>query len=152
MNKINILIATFLYFLGGPTLAVPVFPTVLEGATESVDVRLAQASEIELDKGQKWPVDRVMMVQFRQLEKELNTFRESGPQSYQRLGQSLETKLAKLVSSCTMQGQAHDELHKWLVPFMDDVDAFQEESDAAALPKRLLDLRGSFDVFNAHFR
>ena len=77
---------------------------------------------IELDGDQKWKVDKVMLQHIRNIEEEINEFSEVGDQSYNNLAVSLDEHIQLLTSNCTMSGQAHDELHKWLLPFIDLVD------------------------------
>lgn len=44
------------------------------------------------------------------------------PDSWKRTGTSLKEDIAELIAGCTMQGPAHDELHKFLVSYMPAVD------------------------------
>jgi hypothetical protein len=151
VNKSKLITAIALYLLGGPAGALPGH-TLQDSVQEPASFRLALESELELNDGQKWHVDKAMMLHFRRMEKELKGFRGEESEAYQQLSKSLKATLANLVSECTMKGPAHDELHKWLVPFMKNVDAFYQERDQAALKDRFLELRSSFDVFNAHFQ
>lgn len=107
---------------------------------------------LELDGGQRWVVDGAMMAQLRSMESDLVTFQGIRPDDYRKLAGRLEKQLARLVAGCTMTGKAHDELHKWLIPYMAEVKAFVKDDDIATLKARQKSLRSSFEVFNTYFR
>ncbi len=146
-------VAITLYLLSGPTWALGGPPSHHEAIVQRPAYsRLALESELRLNKGQKWQVDDAMMLRLRQMEEEVESYRGTGVQDAQKLGKRLRATLNKLVSDCTMHGPAHDELHKWLVPFMENVDALNRESNQAAARKSVLKLKNSFQVFNLYFQ
>lgn len=79
---------------------------------------------IELIKGEKWSVVDHMLAHIRNMEKDVSTFSKSNSKEYEALASRLGNHIELLTSNCTMTGQAHDELHKWLLPFIDLVDEF----------------------------
>lgn len=112
----------------------------------------ATSTSLQLDAGQRWVVDVPMMVHLRAMENDLSSFRGSSLQDYRGLGGRLEEQLHLLVSGCTMEGAAHDQLHKWLVPYMGEVHAFVKADDLKILKTRRQALAKSFELFNAYFR
>lgn len=80
---------------------------------------------INLNSGEKWVVDSEMMVYIRAMEKGIQAY--SMDKETERLSDSLQSNIGSLISSCTMTGQAHDELHKWLLPFMATADSLKEK-------------------------
>lgn len=50
-----------------------------------------------------------------------------------------------------MTGPAHDQLHNWLVPYMETVKALADEKDAANRDKMAAKLLKSYTVFNTYF-
>lgn len=134
-------------------LRVALFLTILIGSSTV----LAWASpmtlaQLELDEGRKWVVDKALMGYLRTMESEIGNFQGQDADGYHRLGQRLKTQVNLLTSHCTMGGKAHDELHKWLVPYMQDLHSFSSENDIDALKVKYQGLRSSFDVFNSYFR
>ena len=47
-----------------------------------------------------------------------------------------------------MKGQAHDELHKWLLPYIDLVEAFSTDKSA----DNFTAIQNSFSTFNTYFQ
>jgi hypothetical protein len=47
-----------------------------------------------------------------------------------------------------MKGKAHDELHKWLVPYIELVDAFSKDKSA----NQYTEMKHSFLTFNQYFQ
>ena len=52
-----------------------------------------------------------------------------------------------LTSNCTMKGQAHDELHKWLLPYLDLVTDFSKDKSA----EQFAEIQNAFTTFNQYF-
>ncbi|MBE2247276.1 MAG: hypothetical protein IAE67_08460 [Candidatus Competibacteraceae bacterium] len=107
--------------------------------------------EIVLLDGKKWVVDAPMMVHIRNMEKELQAFSGHRDNEYNALATSLKQHLDLLTSNCTMEGQAHDELHKWLLPYIDLVDAFAHASSVEEKGEHVKELKASFERFNTYF-
>lgn len=109
---------------------------------------------IELNNGTKWKVAEGMIAFIRIMETDVKLFSEtkhSGMKDYTQLGVSLQKNIDSLTSNCTMTGKAHDELHKWLLPYIEMVDALNKsknESDAAA---KFASIEAAFVEFNTYF-
>ena len=106
---------------------------------------------IELNNGGKWKVKDEMMLPIRNMEKDMNDFSLSKTKDYKSLSEKLQTNIGVLVSSCTMSGKAHDELHKWLVPYIDMVKDLSEEKSEAEAAKKFENIQTSFITFNKYF-
>ena len=59
--------------------------------------------------------------------------------------------LEELTSSCTITGQAHDELHKWLVPFLDLSAEFSETTNVKDAEIAYKKIEESFKEFVVYF-
>lgn len=103
---------------------------------------------IVLNNGEKWKVDDNMMTHIRNMEKDVMAFADNSEKKYTDLASKLKTNLDLLTSNCTMKGQAHDELHKWLVPYMELVDNLEKESSEAQFKA----VQESFVTFNQYFQ
>ena len=102
---------------------------------------------IQLDGDKKWKVDDNMMAHIRNMEKDIASFDNSKPENYQVLADNLKDNLDLLTSNCTMKGQAHDELHNWLLPYLDLVDDFSKDKSA----EQFTEIQNSFTTFNKYF-
>lgn len=104
---------------------------------------------IELINNEKWLVVEEMMTHIKNMNKEVYDF---NPQdSYSDLASSLKDHIALLTSNCTMTGQGHDELHKWLLPYIDLVDDLSNASSEADKEYCYLEIKKSFEEFNKYF-
>lgn len=112
-----------------------------------------EAEEIVLNNGEKWKVDEKMMLHIRTIEKEVASFSALNNKDYKAEAGKIQKHLDLLTANCTMTGQAHDELHKWLVPFLDMVSDLTEgtytEEEAA---KKFTAIEASFKTFNQYFQ
>lgn len=102
---------------------------------------------IQLNEGKKWKVDENMMAHIRTMEKDVASFDNSKPENYPILADNLKKNLDLLTSNCTMKGQAHDELHKWLLPFLDLADNFSKDKSS----EQFVEIQNSFKTFNQYF-
>jgi hypothetical protein len=102
--------------------------------------------EIFLDNGKKWKVPSAMHAIISEMQHLMlnESFKENNMAAH-----SLNELITQLTSSCTMQGQGHDELHKILLPLIEEVENFQEFSefeidDSTTEILRLLNLYNDF--------
>jgi hypothetical protein len=86
---------------------------------------------LRLNNGEKWHADRHTMFMVQQMEAELSDFERTGAKDYQVLADSLAGQLNRLVAGCTMEGPAHDELHKWLAPLLEDAKSLASPNEAS---------------------
>ena len=73
---------------------------------------------IELNKGEKWKVDAPRMVHIQKMENDAAVFQGETVEEYKALADSLNGNIKLLTSSCTMKGQAHNELHECLLTYI----------------------------------
>ncbi len=107
---------------------------------------------IELNKGEKWKVDDNMMVIIREMEQEVNNFAAASQQDYPALAGKLQGQIEELTSNCTMKGKAHDELHKWLLPYIDLVNELSEAQSKDVAAGKFEAIQSSFKIFNKYFQ
>lgn len=107
---------------------------------------------LQLNAGKKWKVDDHMMDELRELESIVNhSNRKENTMSLDAIADSLIVHLDLLTSNCTMQGQAHDELHKWLVPFIELVNEYANYEDESVAKQQLIEMKSRFLEFNTYF-
>jgi hypothetical protein len=51
-----------------------------------------------------------------------------------------------------MSGMAHDELHKWLVPYITEVNALSEAENETEARNAYVKIQDSFKTFNQYFQ
>lgn len=109
---------------------------------------------IVLDNGNKWVVVPEMMAFIKNIEngvvafskKENTTFEE-----HKTLSILIDKNLEDLTSNCTMTGQAHDELHKWLLPFLDLASEYAESENIEDAKASFQKINQSFNEFKTYF-
>lgn len=114
----------------------------------TVEHQHSENEAIQLNDGEKWEVDDNMMRHIRNMEKDVVNSDKENSANYSLLAEKLKANIELLTSNCTMKGKAHDELHKWLVPFIELVDAFSKDKSA----NQYTEMKHSFLTFNQYFQ
>ena len=105
---------------------------------------------LELNGGQKWVVAKPMMAHIRSLEKAVQDVDVAGV-DHAALAAQVQENLGRLVTNCTMKGKAHDELHKWLMPFLGLSAEYSKATDPQVQQAKLQEIKQSLLVFNEYF-
>ncbi|NUM31605.1 MAG: hypothetical protein HUU47_04700 [Bacteroidetes bacterium] len=106
---------------------------------------------ISLNEGKKWKVNTDMMLHISKMKSDVAIFEKNKKRDYNTLAKNLSKGLDSLTSNCTMEGKAHDELHKWLVPFIELVDEFSENTESKEAEHLYLKIKSSFEEFDKFF-
>ncbi len=106
---------------------------------------------VELVDNKKWVIDKEMMVHIRNMESDVNNFSGKDSKAYDELGEKLDKNVDLLTSNCTMTGQGHDEMHKWLLPYIDLVEELNEAETVEQQEKSLEAIKVSFIELNKFF-
>lgn len=106
---------------------------------------------IELNDGKKWKVVDEMLAYIRLMEKDVTDFQELENQQFSILAKNLQANVDLLTSNCTMTGKAHDELHKWLLPYIDLVDELAKAENEERAKATYTSIQSSFETFNVFF-
>lgn len=110
-----------------------------------------QAS-LELNNGRKWVIVPTMMVHLRALEQAVRDSEQQRPgPDHAALAAEIQEHLGRLVTNCTMEGKAHDELHKWLMPLLGISAEYAQAADPQVQEAKRQQIKESFVVFNAYF-
>lgn len=118
-----------------------------------------QEEPIQLNNGKKWKVHKNMIQYIRDMEKETfdfekrtKSFETINVAEYQVLGNILNARIQLLTSNCTMTGQAHDELHKWLLPYIHSVEELTAAKTASEAQNIFNQMKTSWKTFNTYFQ
>ena len=114
----------------------------------------SESDSIELNNGAKWKVVSEMMAHIRNMESDINRFDETKHaelKDFTQLGASLQKNVDLLTSNCTMEGKAHDELHKWLLPYIDMVDKLNKSKNNDEALRIFEEIKASYKTFNLYF-
>ena len=109
-----------------------------------------ESVKLELNKGQKWPVNNEMRPFITETETLLSTYKpENG--DYKMLATNLNAANEKLVKSCTMTGVPHENLHAWLAPHMKEIGKLQKADNREDANKIVGELKESMDQYHQYF-
>lgn len=153
MKKIIILIlviSLFLFSCGNTSKEKPKEQT--ETVTHKEHQHDEESEIIELNNGEKWKVDANMLTHIRNMENDVVSYAKVEQKDYKSLGEKLQSNIDLLTSNCTMKGKAHDELHKWLLPYIDMVKELSEAKDETEAEKQFHNIQTSFTTFNQYFQ
>ncbi len=92
-----------------------------------------------------------MMVHIHTLEKRLQDFERTPGGDDAVLAQEVQEDLGRLVTNCTMEGKAHDELHKWLMPLLGVSAEYAKATDPSVQQEKRQEIRESLQVFHSYF-
>ena len=153
MKKITILIpviSLFLFSCGNTSNEKSKEQT--ETVTHEEHQHNAEIQNIELNNGEKWEVDANMITHIRNMENDVISFAKVEQKDYKSLSKQLQSNINLLTSNCTMKGKAHDELHKWLLPYIDLVKELSETKNESEASKQFQNIQTSFTAFNQYFQ
>lgn len=123
-----------------------------EETNASHDHQHDEMSGIAMNQGQKWMVNDEMKPYIQRAENHLNQYFQSKDTDYKMLASKLKKENTGLIQSCTMDGQSHDELHKWLEPHMALIKDLENADNQEAANDVLSQMKASFETYNQHFQ
>lgn len=127
------------------------------GSPKSGDGDAAHASHggshaaLELNNGKKWQVDPPMMAHIHNIRNPVMAFKSSAEQDHAALAATVQENLGRLVENCTMEGKAHDELHKWLMPFLGLSADYVKATTPVVQQAKYAEIRNALTVFDQYF-
>lgn len=107
---------------------------------------------IVFNNGEKWKVVDHMMAHIKRMNLDVANFKGTTLKEHQDLSAKLIENINLLTANCTMTGQAHDELHKWLLPFIDIANNFTEVKTIEEAKTQYNKIKKSFKDLNTYFK
>lgn len=107
--------------------------------------------ELQLNNGVKWKINAEMVQPLNQGRKILNEFVNSGSEEYITLASKLTKQNDALISSCTLEGESHDQLHKWLHPHLGLVKQLSKAKSNDVAADLVDQLLMSYQEFDRYF-
>ncbi|HEY9115093.1 MAG TPA: hypothetical protein VIN10_10340 [Bacteroidales bacterium] len=126
--------------------------TEQDTVAEEMHNHLDTGETLVLNNGEKWKVDNNMMIYIQNMEEDIKLFASNNQKDYQTLADDLQKNVKLLTTNCTMSGMAHDELHKWLVPYITEVNELSEVKNETEANEIFFNIQDSFKTFNQYFQ
>lgn len=111
-----------------------------------------QQSDINLNNGEKWKVNSEMKPHIEKGNELLSDFISKKDEDYKKLAKNLKNQNNYLIKSCTMKGESHDELHKWLHPHMELIEKLSNADNIEKAEDIISELNKSFEIYQNHFQ
>lgn len=107
--------------------------------------------ELSLNDGAKWKINEEMRPFVMEAEELIKDFVLRGSTDYKKLATEMKESNTKLIKSCTMTGTAHDELHNWLHPYMEELEELEMAENEEEAKDVVEDLMEAFEEFHYYF-
>jgi len=105
----------------------------------------------ESGKPAKWTMPEAMMRHMRELEQNVRAVESSAEKDHTALATKIDERTTQLISSCTMDGKAHDALHDWLMPFLQLNKDYAAAPDADTKAAKFKEIQDSLVAFHERF-
>lgn len=109
-----------------------------------------ESSEIELNNGEKWKAPASMVAYVDKMQRDLDSASTIEQRDYTALTTQLDADVNQLIGNCTMTGKSHDELHKWLLPYMEvvkDISSANQKQANEAFEKARISVKDFYQYF-----
>lgn len=109
-------------------------------------------AEISLNNGELWQANPETTEGILKMKERMNSFNDFvKKEAYTILKVGLETDFTELFQKCTMKGEAHNQLHNYLFPFIDLFDGL-ESSDLEICKKSFKELNIHLEEYPNYFQ
>ena len=108
-----------------------------------------ESGSLHLNNGTKWKINPEMIPHITASDKLLADFQVASG-DHKVLAEKLKENNDKLIASCTMKGEAHDQLHVWLLPhvkLVNELSDAESEDDAEHIIAEIKESRETFDRY-----
>ena len=111
----------------------------------------SDTSDLTLNNGEKWKVNTEMKPHIEKGNEILTAYLVQKNTNYQKLAEDLISQNNSLIKSCTMKGESHDELHKWLNPHMGMIKDLSNANDLKEAELIVTQIEQSFNIYKGYF-
>lgn len=106
---------------------------------------------LELNDGEKWDVSDNMMRHMEKSFTAISKLDKSDKKDYRKLIESLNKQKDLFVSSCDMEGEGHEVLHQWLIPYMGLIESLENAITPEERKDAFEQLKMAKTVFKNYF-
>ena len=108
--------------------------------------------EIQLDNGNKWVANEETNIGVEKMKDILKTQQTTTLEGYHQLAKELTEAKNYVIKECTMKGPSHDNLHVWLLPLMEKIDALSEVDNLEEASKIKNSILENVEAYNRYFK
>ena len=112
----------------------------------------AWMNEIELNNGRKWQANTETNEGIQKMKNSIKTQTINTLDDYYRLAEQLNNDKNYVVKNCTMKGASHDNLHVWLLPLMEKIEALSEVKTMENASKLKRSIEENINAYSNYFK
>ena len=119
--------------------------TEVKKEVETTRVKESSAPKVQLNDGERWAANIATTEGIKNLSVMAESF-DSSSENYETLQSNLRDEFGLIFKNCTMKGEAHEQLHNYLLPLMELFGELTEEASEKTLGK-IKDHLARFDSY-----
>ncbi len=120
--------------------------------TEKSDKHSAEDGKLVLNNGKPWDTQVEMTNRVKNMTQLLNDFSDyDNVDAYKKLSTALSHEFDMIFKECTMTGEAHNQLHNFLIPVKDMLEALNS-SDVQKCKQGYEHLKAHLSEYNTYFQ
>ncbi len=108
-------------------------------------------NDIELNNGSKWSANPETKVGVQNMQNMIKTQTTKALDDYYKLAEQLNNDKNYVIKNCTMKGASHDNLHIWLLPLMDKIEALSQAKTLKEASKLKYSIEINLHAYNDYF-
>ena len=108
--------------------------------------------EIQLDGTQKWQANEETTQGVRNMLRIMENTDVGPEMDFKALGTKLKSEINVVIQKCSMKGASHDNLHVFLMPLIEKVDALQEENDIEKNKALVASIYYNLEAYDTYFK
>ena len=110
------------------------------------------ASGLRLNGEERWEMDEHTRIMLTKMEQTFFQADHSTLAGLTGAGTQLDAQLEELINGCTMQGEAHNQLHLFLTDYMPNVKALAGAKDYGGARDSAIRLKGQLESYKRYFK
>ena len=150
MQKLFLFIIASTFFFGG-------FQQVYAAQQEHNHEHKKNSEEkadngLSLNHGKRWEMDQHTRVMSVKMNDTFFNSNHSTQASLNSLGVKMELQLNELIAGCTMEGEAHNQLHLFLTDYIPTIKNLAKAKNLDKARRSAIKLKGYLDIYKKHFK
>jgi len=113
---------------------------------------VAITNGLSLDNGERWEMDDHTRKMSAKMKETFFSADHSSQASLNALGTQLEAQLGELINGCTMNGEAHDQLHIFLTDYVQTVQNLAKAGDYDTARNSAIKIKVELEAYKKYFK
>ncbi|QHI36933.1 hypothetical protein IMCC3317_23030 [Kordia antarctica] len=108
--------------------------------------------EIKMNNGAKWQANAETNEGVKNMQNSIKIQKTSTLKEYQKLAEQLNKDISYVIKKCSMKGDSHNNLHVWLLPLMEKIEALSEAKTVEEASKLKHSIEENINGYNTYFQ